>query len=149
MSTPVTTPVTSPIKPDNASWINPYVMVENVDASVDFYQRAFGFEIQEKVPTEEGDTFHADMTYRGQLIMLGKVNACPDSKEQTPLQTQVASPIFLYFYVDQVDEFYQQALAVGAKSILAPEEMFWGDRMCRLQDINGYVWSFATLSQKK
>ena len=43
-----------------------------------------------------------------------------------------------------MDTFYEKALQQGAKSLSAPEDMFWGDRMCSLQDPEGYSWYFAT-----
>ena len=47
-----------------------------------------------------------------------------------------------------VDSLYEAALKAGAKSLGAPENMFWGDRMCRLQDLDGYIWCFATAIRK-
>ena len=31
-----------------------------------------------------------------------------------------------------------------AKGDVAPQDMFWGDRMCKLTDPAGHVWNFAT-----
>lgn len=124
-------------KPQRATWASPYIAVQYTDKSVDFYHKAFGFEIIEKAPAEDGSTWHAEMRYKDLLIMCGKIG-------QTPAMSDIESPISQYDYVENVDHFHEQAIKHGAKSISAPEDMFWGDRMCRLQDIDGYVWSFAS-----
>lgn len=128
-------------KPDNAPWVSPYIIVDDADRSIDFYKKAYGFEVHEKVPGQNGKTQHAELSYKGQLIMLGA-----GSPVKPPALTGVESPIALYFYTENVDEFYKHAVAAGAKSTGAPEDMFWGDRMCRLRDPDGFEWCFATFS---
>ena len=50
----------------------------------------------------------------------------------------------LYVYVDDVDAQYGQAIAAGGVSLLPPTDMFWGDRMARFSDPDGYIWGIAT-----
>lgn len=42
-----------------------------------------------------------------------------------------------------VDEHYRQGKAAGAANITEPMDMFWGDRMYTVQDLEGHHWSFA------
>jgi len=133
---------TSP-RPDGASWISPYVIVADVDRAVQFYVEAFGFEKNHLVAGEDNTTWHAEMRYKDQLIMLGKAGAY-GGKTQSPKKTGVESPINLYLYCEDVDAFYERAMQAGAKSLGEPENTFWQDRMCRIQDPDGYVWCFAT-----
>ncbi len=63
---------------------------------------------------------------------------------KAPKTLGVEAPISLYCYVEDVDDFYQHATSQGAESSKAPEDLFCGDRMCALVDIDGYKWSFAT-----
>ena len=134
-------------KPKNFPWVSPYLTVTDIDKAFDFYSQAFGFELVEKAKGENGETFHAEFTHKGQMLMLGRTDAYgPDAKLQTPAESGVKCPMNLYLYVDDVDAFYQHAVDNGAESITPPEDTFWGDRMCRLQDADGYVWAFATHS---
>ncbi|MBY0500600.1 MAG: VOC family protein [Alphaproteobacteria bacterium] len=125
----------------NETWISPYLTVIDVDAAVDFYTRAFQFENSEIKPGDDGKGIHAEMIYGGHLIMCGRESAY-GSLLKSPKTSGVDSPITLCISCDDVDAFYQKALAQGAKSISAPEDMFYGYRMCRLQDIDNYVWCF-------
>jgi uncharacterized glyoxalase superfamily protein PhnB len=83
------------------------------------------------------------MKYKDQLLMCGK-QGCYGSTTKSPLTSGVECPITLYLYCEDVDKFYKEALSKGALSLAEPENMFWGDRMCRLKDPENYIWSFAT-----
>lgn len=124
------------------SWLSPYLLVADVEAAINFYKNAFGFDKKEAVPGPDGNLMHAELTYQGQTLMAGKAGAFKDT--QTPKQNGVDCPITLYVYCDDVNKFYDKAIAGGAVSIQAPEDMFWGDRTCVLQDLDGYNWCFAT-----
>jgi hypothetical protein len=50
----------------------------------------------------------------------------------------------MWLYVPDCDAAYNRAVQAGAKSMAAPEDMFWGDRCSGVADPFGYIWSFAT-----
>lgn len=135
--------MTKTAKPAGFPWLSPYIIVKDVAAAAQFYQKAFGFNVKDIPKDQQGNCEHAELTYQDQVIMIGKEGAWGGTTK-TPKSSGVDSPINLYVYCDDVDEFYQHAIAAGAKSIVKPDDMFWGDRMCNLQDIDGYNWSFAT-----
>lgn len=126
-------------------WVSPYITVSDVEKAAHFYKKAFRFEILELPPGEDGVPVHGELSYKNQLIMVGKQGAWGGTTV-TPAHSKVESPINLYLYCENVDEFYQAAVNAGAKSLGAPEDMFWGDRMCRLQDPDSYIWAFAARS---
>lgn len=137
-------------KPENFSWLSPYILVKDVDEAIEFYAKAFGFKVGNKSPGKDGSTWHAELSYKDQTLMLGKADAYADSSKKTsassPVTTGVDCPIFLYLYTENVDNFHDHAVSNGAISMSKPDDMFWGDRMCSLKDPDGYVWSFATTS---
>jgi PhnB protein len=109
---------------------------------MDFYALAFGFEKRLSMPGPDGRTGHAEMSIRDAIIMFGP----PRSPElpSSPAQSGQRCPVGLYVYCDDVDALFARATSVGAKPIENPQDMFWGDRMCKIQDPDGYEWSFAT-----
>jgi uncharacterized glyoxalase superfamily protein PhnB len=120
----------------------PYLAVRDADAAIDFYARAFGFEKRLAFPGPDGRTGHAEMTWKDAIIMFGppRTADCPVS----PAQSSQRCPIGMYLYCDDVDALFARATAAGAKPLESPQDMFWGDRMCKVQDPDGYEWSFAT-----
>jgi PhnB protein len=131
-------------RPAGVRWMSPYITVQDPAKSVEFYNKAFGFEIKESIPDDSGKIVHAELQYNGELIMLGAAGAYNGCLTQSPAMSGVTSPMSLFIYCNDVDAFYKHALTQGATSKDAPEDMFWGDRMCRLVDPDGYEWAFAT-----
>lgn len=135
--------MTQSARPEGYAWLSPYLTVQDADSAMKFYQKAFNFEKKETVLGQDGTTWHAELKYKDQVIMLGKQGAYK-STIKSPTSSGVESPITLYLYCEDVDKFHAHAIAHGAVSLGEPEKMFWGDRMCRLKDPDGYVWCFAT-----
>lgn len=134
----------SKVCPEGFSWVSPYIIVADVNAAVEFYKKAFGFTTKmDPIKDEHGETTHAEMHYQGQSLMLGKEGAY-GKPTKTSKHSGVTSPVSLYLYTENVDEFHKKATAAGAQSLAAPEDMFWADRMCVVEDLDGLHWAFAT-----
>lgn len=52
-----------PARPQGASWVTPYIVVKDVDASINFYEKAFGFHKQTAIPDDSGTTMHAELKF--------------------------------------------------------------------------------------
>ena len=109
--------------------------VMNADASIDFYERAFGFTRQRVIADPEGRTRSAEVEYHGGVIGL---------RSGDPLPAISSSPVGLYVYCDDADAVYERATAAGAGSLIPPTNAFWGDRYCTVTDPDGHHWTFAT-----
>ena len=132
-------------RPEGANWLTPYITVADADASIDFYQRAFGFERGFTMPDADGRTLHASMDYQGTtLLMFAPEGAWNDTSMRPPVHTNTELPLDFYVYCPDVDALTARAREAGAEVLSEPEDMFWGDRMVRLRDPDGYLWSFAT-----
>lgn len=132
-----------PARPAGAPWMIPSLVVKDADAALDFFQRAFGFEKKMIVPGPDGRTKHAEMVWRDASFMFSPEGAygCP---VKSPATSGASSPMGLYIYCEDVDALYARATAAGAKAMMPPQDMFWGDRMCSVSDPDGYTWTFAT-----
>lgn len=133
-------------KPKDTPSLIPYLVVKSVEETSAFYQKAFQFKLGVE-KEHEGHLVHAEFTFDEALIMLGREGAY--GQDKTALKNPNERPaIGLYLYVPDVDSYYQHAVKNGAKSLQEPEDMFWGDRMCRLKDPDGFEWSFGTYLNK-
>jgi len=133
--------------PNNMSWITPCLTVKDVDKANEFYKNTFGMTIVDSVPGEDGTTWWSTITHRGETIMLGKEGAW-GGNTKAPATSGQDAPASLYLYVEDIDSFHKDATGKGATSVQNPDDMFWGDRMGQLKDIDGYVWSFASPGNK-
>lgn len=132
-----------PFKPAGHPGLTPYLTVSNANEALDFYQKAFGFKLSSEPMQKDSEIMHAEMMLNDAKIMFAPEGVM-GSERQAPNTTKSMSPIGLFVYVENVDEFFLNAKNAGAEVIDPPEDAFWGDRMCRLRDPFGYDWSFAT-----
>ena len=63
---------------------------------------------------------------------------------RSPVTSGAAVPVGFYVYCPDVDAMLARARAADARILDEPEDMFWGDRVGRVADPDGYEWSFAT-----
>jgi uncharacterized glyoxalase superfamily protein PhnB len=136
-----------PPKPADSPWITPYLAVSDVRRSIEFYERAFGFDLQRTVAGPDDAPIHATLRYREGMIMLG----VEDRSKDLPREGLGRSPeslggagLVLYAYAEDVDALYARAVEAGVQVGFPPEEMWWGDRVCLLFDPDGHAWNFAT-----
>jgi PhnB protein len=119
-------------------WVVPYLIVKDVRAAVAFYEKAFGMKKVMIMPPE-GPAMHAEVMHEGHAIMMGM--AMP-GQGKTPSELG-GSPVSLYCYTKNVDKLYERAVEAGAKGLKKPENQFYGDRTCALEDHEGHSWGFG------
>jgi uncharacterized glyoxalase superfamily protein PhnB len=86
---------------------------------------------------------HAQMSYFGARIMFGPEGAMGGTN-RAPATTGTEAAAQSYVYCPDVDAFTARARGAGAKILMEPADMFWGDRIVHLEDPDGYRWAFAT-----
>lgn len=123
----------------------PCLTVKDASKSIDFYEKAFSFQVlTDPTKDEKGKIVHVEMGYGNAIIMFSPEGAW-GSTAKAPSTLGITCPaITFYVYTQNVDTFYLHATQNGAKSVEEPVDTFWGDRHCRLKDPDGYIWSFAT-----
>jgi PhnB protein len=133
----VAAPLLHKAKAPGYEWINAFLTVRDCSQAIDFYQKAFGFELRMSMPGPDGKIVHAEMVHNGSVIMMGPANQQMNAPEGQ-------SPVILYAYVENVDEVASRASGAGATVVQQPRDEFWGDRCCILVDPQGHSWMLAT-----
>jgi uncharacterized glyoxalase superfamily protein PhnB len=116
----------------------PHLVIDGSADAIEFYKKAFNAVEMMRLSGENGRLMHASVNINGCLV-----DENPAYNIIGP-KTLEGSPVTLHLMVSDVDKSYEQALAAGAKSIMAPMDMFWGDRYGALEDPVGHKWSMAT-----
>ncbi len=63
------------IPPAKLNWITPYLIVQNMQHSLDFYNQVFSFDIHQTVLNRESEIVFARIRYQGSNIILGPHDA--------------------------------------------------------------------------
>jgi uncharacterized glyoxalase superfamily protein PhnB len=109
--------------------------------AIAFYEKAFGAKELSRMPGPDGKLMHAEVKIGDTIVMLG--DEAPEMGSPSP-QALNGSPVSLMLYVKDVDAVFARAVAAGAKPVMPPADMFWGDRYGALTDPFGHRWSIAT-----
>lgn len=135
--------------PDGWPQISPSVFYDDAAAAIDWLCRAFGFEVQLKVETEQGQIAHSQLVLGGGLIMVGQAGLSPDRPYlRSPQAAGGANTQALFVYVDDADAHCERARAAGAAITAEPAtqdygEGYWVDRGYQARDAEGHHWWFA------
>jgi len=126
--------------PEGYHSVTPYLTVDDPEAALDFYARAFG--ATEIVRMEMGGKIgHAEIRIGDSVIMLS--GEWPEMDKLGPKARGGATSSLLIYLAD-VDAAFQRALDAGATAERPPEDQFWGDRMGVLKDPFGHNWMLST-----
>lgn len=125
--------------------IIPHLVVNDANAAIDFYTRAFGAEELCRMPAPDGKKLmHAELKIGDNLVYL-----CDDFPEMCGGRERAAtalggSPVTVHQYVKDCDAAIDLAERAGATVTMPAADMFWGDRYGNVTDPFGHHWSFAT-----
>lgn len=117
--------------------VNTYLAVANVNASISFLERAFGFTRGVVLPGVDGQPRYAEMRHGDSVVML-----IPRGDGTSATGGAAA----LYTYVGDVDKALTKARAAGA-GVSEAEDRPWGDRTATITDPDGYRWVLATFKK--
>jgi PhnB protein len=127
--------------PDGYHSITPYLIVDNAQAAIKFYQQAFAATELFRLPMPDGRVGHAELQIGDSIIMLA--DEFPEMDAKSP-HAYGGSPMSLLIYVEDVDSAFPRAIAAGGKELRPLTDQFYGDRSGTLVDPFGHKWTLAT-----
>ena len=127
--------------PEGMHTVTPHLVCAGAADAIEFYKKAFDATEAGRLAGPQGKLMHAMIRIAGSAVML--VDEFPQWNSLGPKALK-GSPVTIHLYVEDVDACVERAVAAGAKITMPLEDMFWGDRYCRLEDPFGHRWSVAT-----
>jgi len=128
--------------PEGYHTVTPMLAVRGGVQAIDFYKKALGAHERFRMPSPDGKSImHAELQVGDSIIMLADEQPDMGCKAPTSLGGTTGS---LFLYVQDADAAFKRAVDAGAKAVMAPADMFWGDRFGQVEDPFGHRWGFAT-----
>jgi len=135
-------PQVKPI-PEGSHTVTPGLVHKEASKAIEFYRKAFGAEVKMNMGMPDGRVMHAELRIGDSILYVTDEfpEWAPDLKAP---QTAGGVTSSLYLYVQDADASYKRAVEAGAKSLMPPADMFWGDRFAKVIDPFGHHWGIAT-----
>lgn len=122
--------------PDGFHTVTPYLVVNGADKLLTFLEQTFEAVRLERHTRPDGTVGHAAVRIGDSVVEMG------DARAEWP-----ALAAGLHVYVPDTDATYGRALAAGATSLMAPADMFYGERGASVRDPLGITWHIATKTE--
>jgi uncharacterized glyoxalase superfamily protein PhnB len=128
--------------PEGMHTVTPNLVLRDCASAIAFYEKALGAREVARFPAPDGKSiWHAELRIGDSVVYVN--DAMPGMTRTAPDAAHPA-PVTMWLYVDDCDAAYRRAVEAGARSLMEPADMFWGDRCAGVVDPYGYAWSFAT-----
>ena len=135
--------------------ILPLLVVDDIAQSMDYYEKTLGFKKTMSMPNEGGEIVHGEVQISDDITVMfspGRMQAPPqdqvgrvlDEKLKKAGQAKGAGVVLYFDLGDQdIDAYYADVNAAGAKVIEEIKDQFWGDRTFTIEDKDGYLLTFS------
>ena len=116
----------------------PYVCVSGAKAAAKLYEKALGAKIVDQRPgNEDGRLMHCEMVINGNAFMIN------DPFPEYGMTQTGAGSCVLHITVDDLQSWWDRAIAAGFKVEMEPHDAFWGDRYAVMSDEYGLRWALV------
>ena len=134
--------------------VMPHMVVSNAKKAIEFYQEAFGAKELFRADAEDGKRLmHAAIELNGGgVVMLNDDFPEFGSGGKSTPEALKGTPVTIHLEqkrAKDVDVLFLRATKAGAKTIMKPDDMFWGDRYAVVEDPFGHRWSIAAPTDAK
>jgi uncharacterized glyoxalase superfamily protein PhnB len=119
------------------------VYVENVKDTIEFYEKAFGFQRLFITDTNEYGELETGGTKLAFAANAFVKTIMPQPFMEASLD-QPAPPLELGFVTDHVEAAFERAVSAGAVEVKKPAAKPWGQLVGYVRDINGFLIEICT-----
>jgi uncharacterized glyoxalase superfamily protein PhnB len=128
--------------PEGYHTVTTCLTVRGADKAIEFYRKAFGAELLDRMPAPDGKSvMHAILKIGDSRIFIG--DEIPGMECRSPESLGGSTSTF-YLYVKNADEAFRKAVDAGGTVKKPVMDAFWGDRFGTIADPFGYQWDLAT-----
>ena len=117
----------------------PGLQYRDADAGMRWLEEVLGCERLEDHRDDDGNVAHAELSFRGAVVMLSSAGV-----GREPFRSLPAGGRLVYVALDEVDSLHERARAAGADIAVEITDTDYGSRDFTLRDPEGNLWAFGT-----
>jgi uncharacterized glyoxalase superfamily protein PhnB len=121
---------------------HPFLHYRDPHAAIAWLEDALGFERKAVHEGEDGSMQHAELSFRGGLIMLGQAGD-PSAGGYDGIAKPPGSSS-VYVVVDDPDALHDRVVAAGGDVVMPLTDQDYGSRDFAVRDPEGNLWNFGT-----
>ena len=119
--------------------MTPYLLYEDLEGTLTWLAKAFGFRERHRHPAPDGKLTHAEMILgEDGVILMGHPGPQYRNPKHLGKHTQ-----YVYVRIENLDEHFERAVKCGATILEKPTDQPYGDRRYGVEDPEGHRWYFA------
>ena len=120
----------------------PYLSVNDAEKAVAFYSHLFDVAPRILLSMPDGRVMHCEFRIGDARFFLSE--ELPEHGG-TPSPARLgATSVAIHLYVDDCDAMVEKMISSGSQVLMAPADMFWGERFARIRDPFGHEWGVTT-----
>jgi PhnB protein len=116
--------------------------VTNAHDAVTFYSQVFATEPVLQLDMPDGRVMHCEFRVDGARFFLSE--ELPEHGGTPSPMSSGATTVAIHVYVDDCEAMVTRMESHGAVVLMAPVDMFWGERFGRVRDPFGHEWGIST-----
>jgi uncharacterized glyoxalase superfamily protein PhnB len=117
----------------------PGLQYRDADAGMRWLEEVLGCERREDYRDQDGNVVHAEMVFRGAIVMLSSAGV-----GREPFRSLPAGGRLVYCAIDEVDALYEQVRRNGGEVAVELTDTDYGSRDFTVRDPEGNLWAFGT-----
>jgi len=133
---------------ENKVRIIPSIGYQDAKKAIKWLCEAFDFEEDAVYETEDGKVAHAQLTYKGNMIMLGSSDSGSEFSKLIKHPSEIGGFVTQSAYVmiddDEIEAHYERAKRHGAEILLELKSEDYGGKNYTCKDPEGHIWNFGS-----
>ena len=117
----------------------PGLLYRDADSAMKWLEDVLGCERREDHRDDDGNVVHAELVFRGSVVMLSTAGV-----GREPFRSLPAGGRLVYCALDEVDSLYQRVREAGGDIALEITDTDYGSRDFTVCDPEGNLWAFGT-----